>query len=55
MATFGVIRAASLCIHLIGHALAQARGSADKHAIKQVDRLVGNDGILLDDLFPGLD
>jgi Transposase DDE domain len=52
MATFGVIRAASLCIHLIGHALAQARGSADKHAIKQVDRLIGNDGIMLDDLFP---
>jgi hypothetical protein len=51
MATYGVLRAASLSIHLIGHALAQARGTADKHAIKQVDRLIGNVGIVLDELF----
>lgn len=43
-ATLGVIRAASLSIHAIGHALAQARGLADKHAIKQVDRLLSNPG-----------
>jgi hypothetical protein len=27
---------------MIGHALAQARGLVDKHAIKQVDRLLSS-------------
>ncbi len=50
-ATMGVIHAASLSIHAIGHALAQAEGLADKHAIKQVDRLLSNGGIDVWQLF----
>jgi len=38
----GVIHAAALSIHAIGHGLALAKGGASKHAIKQVDRLIGN-------------
>ena len=41
----GVIHAAALSIHAIGHGLAQATGGASKHAIKQVDRLLGNAAI----------
>ena len=44
-ATLGVMTAASLAVAMIGHALAQARGLVSKHAIKQVDRLLSNDGI----------
>ncbi len=36
---------ASLAVAMIGQALAQARGLATKHAIKQVDRLLSNNGI----------
>jgi hypothetical protein len=38
----GVIHAAALSIHAIGHGLAQAKGGASKHGIKQVDRLLSN-------------
>ena len=44
-ATPGVMRAASLAVAMIGRALARARGLVPKHAIKQVDRLLGNRGI----------
>ena len=44
-ATLGVMTGASLAIHTIGHSLAQARGLLDKHAVKQVDRLLSNQGI----------
>jgi hypothetical protein len=44
-ATLGVMTAASLAVAMIGHALAQARGLVTKHAVKQVDRLLSNDGI----------
>lgn len=44
-ATLGVMTAASLAVAMIGHALAQARGLVTKHAIKQVDRLLSNNGI----------
>jgi hypothetical protein len=44
-ATLGVMTSASLAVALIGHALAQARGLVTKHAVKQVDRLLSNDGI----------
>ena len=47
----GVVTGASLAVSMIGHALAQARGLADKHAIKQVDRLLSNQGIVVWDLF----
>jgi Transposase DDE domain len=50
-ATLGVMTAASLAVALIGHALAQARGLVTKHAVKQVDRLLSNDGIDVWDSF----
>src|SRR3954451_9483327 len=50
-ATFGVMTAASLAVAMIGHALARARGLATKHAVKQVDRLLSNNGIGVWDSF----
>src|SRR4051812_5438893 len=47
-ATLGVIRTASLAVNTIGQGLALARGLVTKHAIKQVDRLLSNQGIDLD-------
>jgi hypothetical protein len=47
----GVATSASLAVAMIGHGLAQARGVADKHAIKQVDRLLSNRGVNVWDLF----
>ena len=44
-ATLGVMTGASLAVAVIGQALAQARGLVTKHAIKQVDRLLSNNGI----------
>ena len=41
----GVVTSASLAVAMIGHGLAQARGKADKHAVKQVDRLLSNPGV----------
>ena len=42
-AVAGVIEAGALSIHAIGRGLAAVRSLTDKHAIKQVDRLVGNE------------
>ncbi len=50
-AALGVVTSASLAVSMIGHALAQARGLADKHPIKQVDRLLSNQGVQVWDLF----
>jgi hypothetical protein len=47
-ATLGVIRTASLAVNTIGHGLTLARGLVTKHAIKQVDRLLSNQGIDID-------
>jgi hypothetical protein len=47
-ATLGVITTASLAVNTIGHGLALARGRTTKHAIKQVDRLLSNEGIDVD-------
>src|SRR6195952_3613270 len=44
-ATLGVMQSASLAVAVIGQALAQARGLVTKHAIKQVDRMLSNNGI----------
>jgi uncharacterized protein YaaW (UPF0174 family) len=44
-ATLGVITSASLAVSMIGQGLAWARGLSTKHAIKQVDRLLSNEGI----------
>ena len=41
-ATLGVMTGASLGVALIGKSLAQARGLLPKHAVKPVDRLLGN-------------
>lgn len=43
--------ASSLAVAMIGHALAQARGLITKHAVKQVDRLLSNNGIDVWDSF----
>lgn len=50
-APLGVMHAASLAVALIGQALAQARGLVTKHAIKQVDRMLSNNGIGVWDSF----
>src|SRR3954451_23055881 len=50
-ATLGVMTSASLAVSVIGQALAQARGLVTKHAIKQVDRLLSNQGIDVWDSF----
>jgi hypothetical protein len=47
----GALTGASLAVAVIGHALARARGLTDKPAIKQVDRLLSNRGIVVWDLF----
>lgn len=44
-AVVGVLRGAVLGIHAIGGALAVAEGLDSKHAVKQVDRLLGNLGV----------
>lgn len=46
-AATGVLHAGALGIHAIGRGLAAAKGLCDKHAIKQVDRLIGNERINL--------
>jgi hypothetical protein len=49
-ATIGVLHSASLAVCAIGHGLAAARSLATKHATKQVDRLLSNDGIKIDEI-----
>lgn len=49
--TMGVLQSAALGVHAIGHGLAVANGLVDKHAIKQVDRMLSNAGIEVWDLF----
>ncbi len=44
-ATLGVVTSASLAVHAIGQGLAHAQGSHPKHGIKQVDRLLSNEGV----------
>src|SRR3954463_9315143 len=50
-ATLGVMAGASLAVAMIGQTLAQARGVGNKHAGKQVDRLMSNRGIDVWDSF----
>jgi Transposase DDE domain len=50
-ATLGVMAAGSLAVAMIGQALAQAQGLVTKHAVKQVDRLLSNNGIDVWDSF----
>lgn len=51
MAAVGVIHATSVALHAIGRGLAGAMGLDPKHAAKQVDRLVGNSGVVMARLF----
>ena len=51
-ATVGVLTSTSLSIHAIGHGLAYACDLTDKHAIKQVDRMLSNRGIVVEEVFP---
>ena len=44
-ATLGILNSTSLAVQAIGLGLAHAQGLVTKHAIKQVDRLVGNAGV----------
>ena len=44
-ATLGVLTSASLAIHAVGRGLAQAMGTLTKHGVKQVDRLLTNQGV----------
>ena len=50
-ATLGAITSASLAVHAIGQGLAHAQGLIPKHAVKQVDRLLSNQGIDVDSYF----
>jgi len=50
-ATLGIMTGACLAVSLIGQALAQARGLLAKSAIKQVDRLLSNTGVVPWELF----
>jgi hypothetical protein len=48
---FGVLNSASLAVSAIGLSLAQAHGLNARHAAKQVDRLLSNEGIDLGRIF----
>jgi hypothetical protein len=50
-AAVGVLEGAALGIHAIGKALAMAEGLKPKHAVKQVDRLLSDEGVSVWDLF----
>ena len=49
-ATVGTLQGSSLAVSAIGHGLALAQGGLSRHAIKQVDRMLSNDGIDVDAL-----
>lgn len=51
MAAVGVIHATSVALHAIGRGMAGVMGLDPKHAAKQVDRLVGNSGVVMSRLF----
>ena len=44
-AALGVVASGSLIIHRVGRGLAKANNLSDKHAIKQVDRLLSNENL----------
>lgn len=50
-AVVGAMHAETLSIHGLGRGMAFARQVSTKHAIKQVDRLLGNAGLSLSDAF----
>jgi hypothetical protein len=42
LGTLGALHAVSLCLHVVGRAMAWARGKDPKHCVKQFDRLLSN-------------
>ena len=46
-----MLSSASLAVHAVGQGLAQAQGTLSKHAVKQVDRLLSNDGVVMEEFF----
>ena len=50
-AVLGVISSASLIVHRIGLGLAKAKKLLGKHAVKQVDRLLSNEKLVIYDCF----
>jgi len=50
--TLSIMVGASLAVSIIGQSLAQARGLITKHAVKQVDRMLSNQGIDVWAMFP---
>ena len=50
-AALGVLTSASLAIHAIGQGLAQALGKLGKHGVKQVDRLLSNESVVVEEFF----
>lgn len=48
-AALGIISSGSLIIHRIGHGMADALNLSNKHAIKQVDRLLSNEKLNITD------
>ena len=50
--TVGVLEGASLGVRAIRQGLALARGLDPKHSVKQVDRLISNEGIRIEAIFP---
>jgi hypothetical protein len=48
--TLGVLYASWLAIHAVRRGLVAARSGLDRHAVKQVDRLLSNQGIDLEEL-----
>jgi len=50
-ASLGIIASGSLIIHCIGRGMAHALNLIDKHAIKQVDRLLSNNNFVVWDAF----
>jgi hypothetical protein len=53
-AVYGALFSNRLSITAIGRSLAKRTGRCPKHAIKQVDRLVGNKGIASQEMFRGM-
>ena len=49
----GVMHADQLTVAGVGRGIARARGTSPKHGIKQVDRLLSNEGIPLESCFAG--
>lgn len=53
-AALGVISSASLIVHRIGLSLAAANDLLGKHAVKQVDRLLSNEKLIVWDCFTSI-